>query len=338
MPIGVSGTKTIDINLTAIKDKDMDMETEEGITFKYGKAICYSGFRDNQSPDKQIYPTYDQVKEDLLILAGEWQYIRLYDVGEHGRMVLKVIDDLQLPMKVMLGICLGAEQSNPNCSWGADFSEYELQELKESNKAQIEALAELANRYPEIVFSVSAGNEATVEWTDHLVPVESVIGYVQYLKDTVKQPVTFCENYAPWQGKLKELAEVVDFISIHTYPLWEYKHIDNAMAHTIDNYYSVKNLYPNKEIVITEAGWASNSNGRGMPPENANEDIQAIYCDQLMHWSRENHILTFLFEAFDETWKGSEDPLEPEKHWGIYTIHRKAKKVLGTDSQVLMSS
>ena len=35
-----------------------------------------------------------------------------------------------------------------------------------------------------------------------------------------------------------------------------------------------------------------------------------------------------LFEAFDEPWKGSPEPDEPEKHWGLYTVDRKPKAVL----------
>ena len=34
-----------------------------------------------------------------------------------------------------------------------------------------------------------------------------------------------------------------------------------------------------------------------------------------------------MFEAFDEPWKGSPDPNEPEKHWGLYTEQRKPKLV-----------
>ena len=32
-----------------------------------------------------------------------------------------------------------------------------------------------------------------------------------------------------------------------------------------------------------------------------------------------------MFEAFDELWKGSPDPMEPEKHWGLFTVDRRPK-------------
>jgi hypothetical protein len=38
--------------------------------------------------------------------------------------------------------------------------------------------------------------------------------------------------------------------------------------------------------------------------------------------------LTFVFEAFDEPWKGSPDPHEPEKHWGLFYENRNPKMAL----------
>ena len=62
-------------------------------------------------------------------------------------------------------------------------------------------------------------------------------------------------------NKFKPLVQEVDFISIHTYPVWEYKHIHDSLEYTKENYYTVANNYPDKPVVITEAGWATNSNG-----------------------------------------------------------------------------
>ena len=47
-----------------------------------------------------------------------------------------------------------------------------------------------------------------------------------------------------------------------------------------------------------------------------------------MNWCEKENILTFVFEAFDELWKGSQEPMEPEKHWGLFTVDRKPKKVM----------
>ncbi len=303
------------------------MKYTDVLNIKPGRAICYSGFREGQHPGGE-YPSYEEVKEDLLILQKHWKYLRLYDCDAHSDTVLEVIKEEKLDLKVMLGAYIVAEMNNFGCPWGGTYSEEELIHNKAKNKYQIQKLIALANHYPDIIFSLSAGNEACVDWTDHYVQVESVIKYVRMIKAGAKQPVTFCENYAPWLGVLKDLVAEVDFISIHTYPVWEYQNIHNALEYTKSNYYSVAHMYPEKPVVITEAGWATNSNGRGIDPNNVSEESQEIYYNDLTKWSEEDEILTFVFEAFDETWKGSPEPLEPEKHWGLFKMDRTPKLVM----------
>lgn len=293
-----------------------------------GPAICYSGYREGQDPRQGIYPSYAEIREDLLLLAQNWSYIRLYDCSQHAATTLRVIRDEGLDFKVMLGVDMAAELSNPNCPWGAQFSDETLAANRQANENQIDRLIVLANQYPEIIFSVSAGNEATVEWTDHMVSVDSLLAYVHRIRRSVPQPITFCDNYVPWLSKLAPLAAELDFISVHTYPVWEYRTIDDALAYTRENYDAVVRHYPDKPVVITEAGWTTVSNGRGIEPWNASEELQALYCRQLMEWATAEGILTFIFEAFDEPWKGSPDPNEPEKHWGVFKVDRTPKLVM----------
>lgn len=301
------------------------MNTFRKLGINPGKALCYSGFREGQNPGG-VYPGYEEVKEDLLLLKDHWKYLRLFDCDEHARTVLDVISREKLDFRLMLGAYIGAEMNNFNCPWnGGVYAEDQLTENRKSNLDKIDKLIELGNQYPDIIFSLSVGNEACVEWTDHYVPESSVLEYVRRVKARANQPVTFCENYAPWILKLEKLAAEVDFISIHTYPVWEYKHINESLDYSRQNYYSVANKYPDKPVVITEAGWATNSNGRGINPWHVNEEFQMIYFERLMEWVEKENILAFFFEAFDESWKGSSEPLEPEKHWGLFNIDRTPK-------------
>ncbi|MBF9017426.1 MULTISPECIES: glycosyl hydrolase family 17 protein [unclassified Oceanispirochaeta] len=295
---------------------------------EFKNAICYSGYRMGQRPGGES-PSYEQIKEDLFILKEHWSILRLYDCSRHAETVLKVIEKEKLDLKVMIGAYIEAEVNNENCPWGGGSHPSQvLQENIRSNRQNINRVIELSNRYPELISSISVGNEAAVDWTDHMVPVERILEYVRMVKKGARQPVTYCENYVPWTGKLEKLVEELDFISIHTYPVWEYKNIEQALDFTKENYYSVANRYPHKAVVITEAGWTTKSNGRGIEPGNVSQELQAVYYNQLMEWSRKNDILTFVFEAFDEDWKGSGDALEPEKHWGLFTIDREPKLVM----------
>ncbi|MFO7723443.1 MAG: hypothetical protein R6V49_09520 [Bacteroidales bacterium] len=293
-----------------------------------GRALCYSGFRQGQAPGG-LYPHYNEVKEDLMLLHKHWKYLRLFDCDRHAETVLEVIRNEKLDFRLMLGAYINAEMNNFNCPWnGGVFSEEQLEANRISNRAKMDRLIAMAGQHPDLIFSLSVGNEACVEWTDHYVPESKVLEYVHYVRHAVAQPVTFCENYVPWLFKLDQVAGEVDFISIHTYPVWEYKHIEEALDHTRDNYFSVARKYPGKATVITEAGWATRSNGRGIDPENVNEGFQKIYFEKLMEWAEQENILVFFFEAFDEAWKGSPEPLEPEKHWGLFNIDRTPKMAI----------
>ena len=297
----------------------------EQFGFPVAKAICYSGFRDGQQPGG-VSPSYDEVKDDLMIMKKTWKYLRLYDCDTHAETVLQVISKENFDFKIMLGAFIEAEMNNFGCPWGGGvYEEEQLVANRKKNEERIQKLIDWANKFPDIIFSLSVGNEACVDWTDHYVPVKRVIEFVRRVKKSSKQPVTFCENYVPWLSKLKPLTAEVDFISIHTYPVWEYKHIHEAIEYTRANYEAVLNLYPEIPVVITEAGWATNSNGRGIQPEQVNEENQKTYFEDLMNWSEKNKVLTFFFEAFDEAWKGSSDPNEPEKHWGLFHTDRTPK-------------
>ena len=298
------------------------------VSLPRGNAICYSGYREGQSPDSRTYPSVAQIREDLNLLARHWPLLRLYDCSLHAERVLQVIRDDGLPLRVMLGAYLGAEMNNFGCPWGGTYSEEQLDANRRENAAELERLVRLAREHPHTVFSVAVGNEATVDWSDHIVPVPQMNEYVRWVKARLPQPVTFCENYVPWQHKLRDLVPELDFLSLHTYPVWEYKHIHEALDYTKENIASVAQLYPGKTIVITEAGWCTNSNGRGMNAEHAVQELQALYYRDLMAWTQAEGLLCFVFEAFDEPWKGSSDPLEPEKHWGLFTVDRRPKRVM----------
>ena len=295
---------------------------------EHGNAICYSGYREGQNPREAIYPSYEEIKEDLMLLADNWKFLRLYDCGPHAEIVLDVISKEGFDFKIMLGVDMAAEMSNPHCPWGAEFSEQTLRNNRQANSVQIEKLITLSNQYPQIISSVSVGNEATVDWTDHMVPVQCLVDYVRFIRSNIKQPITFCENYVPWTYKLEPLVAELDFISIHTYPAWEYRTMADALEYTKQNYYSVADHYPDKPVVITEAGWTTTSNGRGIEKWNASEELQTAYYHQLLEWTNQEKILPFVFEAFDEPWKGSDHPEEPEKHWGFFRVDRTPKLVM----------
>ena len=298
----------------------------------FKRAVCYSGFRHGQHPDRgqgAVNPSDKEVLEDLQLLSqqGNFGLIRLYDSQANSEAVLRLIQANKLNLKVLLGAWLDAEMSNTNCPWHKEpYPKETLEANKLKNAREIESAIRLANQYSNIVVAVAVGNECLVDWNDHMVPVDSVIGYVRKVKQSVRQPVTVCDNYNWWAHNGAALARELDFVSVHTYPIWEGKDIDEAMPFTIANLQAVRDTLPQARIVITEAGWATVASEFG-PRASAAKQTQ--YYHDLFAWTDKMNITTFFFEAFDEDWKGdANDLLGAEKHWGLFTTDREAKPAL----------
>ncbi len=294
-------------------------------------AVAYSGFREGQHPDRgdgAVNPSADEILEDLeILIANDFKLIRLYDSGENTQTTLKLIHEHQLPIKVLLGMWLEAEISNhEGCAWlDEPIPDEQLAENTLRNVAELQRGISLAQQYEDIVVAVNVGNEALVEWNDHMVPLEKVIAYVRQVKAAIDQPVTVADNYEWWIQDGAPLAAELDFLGIHTYPAWEEKTIDEALAYTIENMQGVHTALPGKPVAILEAGWASVAIEFG---DRASEANQARYYRELKEWATATNTTVFFFEAFDEPWKG--DPnnvLGAEKHWGLFNVDRTPKQV-----------
>lgn len=296
-------------------------------------AVAYSGYRTGQHPDRgngAAYPTDEEILEDLRILTRDFNFglIRLYDSRENSSTVLRLIEENDLKLNVMLGIWLNAEISNhQGCPWLHEpISKEILQENKAENREEIKRAIDLANKHADIVIAVNVGNEALVSWTDHMVDVDTVISYVREVKASVPQRVTVAENYAWWAESGRKLAKKLDFITVHSYAIWEGKDIDEGLSFTIENIEAVKKALPGTELIIGELGWATTASEFGA---RASEENQLRYFKEISEWAAKTNVTTFWFEAFDENWEG--DPNNPngaEKHFGLFTVDRKAKLVM----------
>ena len=294
-------------------------------------AVCYSGFRHGQHPDRgqgPKNPSREEILEDLKILSQQagFRLLRVYDSKENSRRVLEIIREERLPLKVLLGAWLGPEVStHGSCAWvGEPMPEKMLAENRVANDEEVDRAIALAREFPDVVIAVNIGNETLVDWNDHRVSVERLKEMLGRAGEALDQPVTTADNYAAWARYGPELAEVVDFAGVHTYPIWEKQTLAGAMAFTIDNLSAVQRALPGVPIAITEAGWATTASEF---PEQAGEDQQEVHLRELSAWARTNNVTVFWFEAFDEDWKGDPaDPLGAEKHWGLYDIDRKPKK------------
>lgn len=296
-------------------------------TIEYGKAICYSGYRNGQNPMEKLYPSYKEILEDLKILENDFEYIRMYDSSEYTRRTLEVIKNENINLKVMVTMDLAGEISNENCAWGGRYTTEQISRNINYNQTQLQQAVELADEFKDQIVAVAAGNEAAPDWNENLVSPGRILYFVKELKKYVTVPVTYCDNVHEWKNKLTEVAKEVDFISIHTYPVWEGKTLSEAIDLSMVQYNEINEQYPHKQVVITETGWPTRSNSSQIIPDVANEDCQKTFNNVVDKWTEKEQITCFFFEAFDESWKGSDNPDEPEKHWGYYYENRSPKKI-----------
>jgi exo-beta-1,3-glucanase (GH17 family) len=314
------------------EDKAAFRQSPDDLLVGESLAVAYSGFREGQHPDRgsgAVNPSDAEILEDLRILVDHgFRLIRMYDSGENTAATLRLIRQHDIPLRVLLGIWLDAEISNhEGCPWlDEPIPEEKLAANKLRNAAEIKRGIDLANEYGDEVVAVNVGNEALVDWNDHMVPLERVIGYVRQVRAAIEQPVTVADNYEWWKRDGAPLAAEIDFIGVHTYPVWEDKPIGEALAYTIENVEGVHAALPGKPIVILEAGWATTATEFG---GRANEADQQRYFQEMKDWAADTNTTLFWFEAFDEPWKGDEnDPHGAEKHWGLFFVDRTPKLVL----------
>jgi exo-beta-1,3-glucanase (GH17 family) len=314
-------------------EKGTSQATEGQKWVRQRYAVAYSGYRSGQHPDRgsgAVNPTEEEILEDLRILARDFNFglIRLYDSGENSETVLRLIEENDLRINVMLGSWLAAEVSNhQGCPWLHEPIPKEvLKKNKARNREEITRAIDLAKKYDDIVIAVNVGNEALVSWTDHMVDIDSVMSYVSKVKGSISQPVTVAENYLWWVQSGRRLAERLDFITVHSHPVWEGKDIEEGLAFTIENIDAVREALPGVELIIGEVGWATTASEFGA---RASEENQLRYFREVTEWAAKLGVTMFWFEAFDEDWKG--DPNNPngaEKHFGLFTVDRKAKLVM----------
>jgi exo-beta-1,3-glucanase (GH17 family) len=270
----------------------------------HGPAICYSGYRAGQHPDKGLRPSQAQVLEDMRILERHWRLIRMYGADRHTEDVVEVIRSEKINLKLMLGIWISGRAEDA-----------------EKNARQIETGIRLANAYSDVVVAVSVGNEALVSWSDHRISEERMLGYVEKVREAVSCPVTTDDDVLYWRNRDARLVNAVDFIALHTYPIWGGADIDAGLSGTVASFESVRKAHPRKTIVLGEVGWATYTVGDKHAPRAGDEVKQKRYLEELTSWARIHDVTAFFFEAFDEPWKGE----GTEGHWGLFDEGRRAK-------------
>jgi len=136
----------------------------------------------------------------------------------------------------------------------------------------------LANAYPDTVKAIIVGNEVLLRGEQ---TPEALAAMLARVKQATGKPVTYADVWEFWL-KAPQLANAVDFVTIHILPYWEDQPqpVEAGLAHLEAIVDKVRAAFPAKPILIGETGWPS----EGRERENAVPSLvnQARYLREFM--------------------------------------------------------
>ena len=258
-------------------------------------GFSYSPFQQGQYPQKNQYPTDEQMRQDLAIMSKLTDNIRTYSVDGTLGDIPKLAEEFGL--RVTLGIWISPDL--------------------ERNEREIQRAIEIANSSRSVV-RVVVGNEAL--FREEITPQDLIV-LLDRVRAAVKVPVTTSEQWHIWE-KNPELAKHVDLIAAHILPFWDFIPMDKAGQYVLDRAKDLKKLFPKKPLLLSEVGWPSNGRMRG-GNESSPAD-QAVYLRTLVNKLNRQGYNYFVIEAFDQPWKVSDEG-SAGAYWGVFNAARQQK-------------
>jgi exo-beta-1,3-glucanase (GH17 family) len=264
------------------------------------QCVSYAPFRNGQTPlNPSTLITAEQVEQDLAQLAKVTDCIRTYSI-ENGQDIIAGIAK-RFGLKVIQGIWLSSNRFK--------------------NLNQISTVVRLTREYPDTISAVVVGNEVLLrgEMTEG-----DLAAIIRSVKSQVTVPVTYADVWEYWK-KNREIADTVDFITIHILPYWEdipirakfaADHVDSIRKDMAAN-------FPGKEILIGETGWPSEGRMReGALPSRTN---QARVVSEILARATQENFRVNLIEAYDQPWKRQLEGTVGG-YWGLFDSVRRALK------------
>ncbi|WP_426117750.1 glycosyltransferase family 2 protein [Pseudomonas sp. DSP3-2-2] len=258
-------------------------------------GFSYSPFRSGQNPQKGIYPSDDEMRQDLELMSKQTDSIRTYSVDGSLGDIPKLAEEFGL--RVTLGIWISPDA--------------------ERNEREITRAIELANTSRSVV-RVVVGNEALFR---EEITVSELSALLDRVRAAVKVPVTTSEQWHIWE-KYPELGKHVDLVAAHILPYWEFIPMSESGQFVLDRARELKKMFPKKPLLLSEVGWPSNGRMRG--GADATQADQAIYLRTLVNKLNRQGYNYFVIEAFDQPWKASDEG-SVGAYWGVYNANRQQK-------------
>jgi exo-beta-1,3-glucanase (GH17 family) len=263
-----------------------------------GKLACMS-YTPRQGP--QTMPggvTPEQIEADLALLAAETKCVRTYS-STRGMDALPPIAR-KLDLRVLLGIWIGTDPK--------------------ANEEDIATAIAIAKRDHDVIDGIVVGNEVLLRREQ---PVEVLRGYIDRVRRETDVPVTYADVWEFWR-RGAELADTVDFLTIHILPYWEDEPVavEAALQHLRDIHARMQTEFPGKRLLIGETGWPTQGRQReGAAPGIVNA---ARYVREFVAYANASGLPYNIIEAYDQPWKRANEGTVGG-YWGIYDAAGRPK-------------
>ena len=261
------------------------------------RGIAYNPshlFRDNDL----LHVAPEHIDRDLAQLSHVTGHIRTYTVDGGMDKVPEIAR--RYGMTVSLGIWISPDLA------------------KNDEQIDLAIKTALANR--RVIDRVIVGNETQLFGYVSARQLEAYLDRVRAaLPARIK--VTTAETWSTWVV-IPEVAKHVDVIFVHLLPYWENVHISAAL-HFLGTHYDItQQTFPDKPIVIGEAGWPSEGRTRGSAEASiANE---AYFARAFIQYAQEKGYDYYILEAFDQPWKHINEG-DAGRYWGLFDAQGHAK-------------
>ncbi|HVI51385.1 MAG TPA: glycosyltransferase [Candidatus Sulfotelmatobacter sp.] len=288
-------------------------------------SISFSAFRKDDDPFLNKYPPLDSIDQDLALVATKVKAIRLYNSSEGHDQDIPALA-AKHGLTVTAGAWIRGALAEPNLRLDKQPGQMNPDELKAyqlqmaaltSNEQEIDAAIEMARANPN-VSRIIIGNETIYRGE---ATVAQLIRYINRVKAKVRQPVSTAEPAYVWLSH-PELVREADFIALHVLPYWEGIPVEDAVDYVMGEVQAVKNIYPDKPIMLAEVGWPSA--GKGRQQSEPSVINQARFLRRFLNQAEETGLDYNVIEAFDQPWKKAFE-WTVGTHWGVWDADRHLK-------------
>jgi exo-beta-1,3-glucanase (GH17 family) len=194
------------------------------------------------------------------------------------------------------------------------------------NSKSIASGIEIAKAFPKTIIKLSCGSEVR---TRHNYAFDGEITrcFDSLRKAGVTQPITTIDTWWEWCNRSLKCNQTsfsaqVDWIGINVFPWWENKHsgvhtcipADKAADFHLARREEVRDVNPDKDVVITEFGWPNGPEGGTETNVNtqqhcgiASKKNQTLVVRSTFKALMQKKASGVVFEAFSENWKPNDE-------------------------------